>query len=167
MDDAVHHVLDLGCGTLLSKLDLKDAYRFVLIYPHDIRLLAISWEGSVYIDRALPFRLRLAPRCSQTCWHGPSSKMVSPSPLSGFLFLCPSGTNSSIDPLPVALRVLDSLGIPVASHKVEGPSPVITFLGIQIDTLAMELRLPPQKVDHIADMVAIWHSKRSSAYGKT
>ena len=162
VDDAVRHILELGRGTLLSKVDLKDAYRFVPIHPHDVRLLAVSWQGSVYIDRALPFGLRSAPKVfsaisDMLAWaffrQGLSRQVHY---LDDFLFLSSPG---SISPLPIALGVLGSLGIPVATHKVEGPSPVLTFLGIQIDTLAMELRLPPHKVNSAADLVAAWQSK--------
>ena len=37
---------------------------------------------------------------------------------------------------------------------VKGPSPIITFQGIQINTLAMEFHLPCEKIDHIAGMMA-------------
>ena len=36
--------------------------------------------------------------------------------------------------MSTALNVLDHLGFPVATHKTEGPSHCITFLGIVIDT---------------------------------
>ena len=35
MDEAVNLIQALGKGTLLSKLDLKDAYRVVPVNPHD------------------------------------------------------------------------------------------------------------------------------------
>ncbi len=37
-------------------------------------------------------------------------------------------------------------GIPLAEDKQEGPSSSLTFLGIEVDTVAMELRLPQQKL---------------------
>ena len=40
------------------KLDLKYAYRMVPVHPEDQHLLGIQWEGSTYIDRALPFGLQ-------------------------------------------------------------------------------------------------------------
>ena len=61
-DDAVRRILHLGKGTQLVKVDLKQAYRQVPVHPQDQHLLAISWERSVYVDRALPFGLRSAPK---------------------------------------------------------------------------------------------------------
>ena len=52
----------LGKGSLLAKLDLREAYRAVPVHPSDQRLLAVSWNGSIYLDKALPFGLRSAPK---------------------------------------------------------------------------------------------------------
>ena len=62
LDHAVTMLQSLGKGCLLAKLDLKEAYRVVPIHLSDQRLLAIQWEGATYIDRALPFGLRSAPK---------------------------------------------------------------------------------------------------------
>ena len=62
IDDAVNCILRLGPGTVLIKVDLKSAYRIIPIHPQDQHLLAISWAGGTYVDRALPFELRSAPK---------------------------------------------------------------------------------------------------------
>ncbi len=62
VDQAVSLILQLGPGTQLAKLDLRDAYRMVPVYPHEHPLLDICWEVSTYVDRSLPFGLRSAPK---------------------------------------------------------------------------------------------------------
>ena len=52
----------LGRGALLAKLDLKNAYRNVPIHPDDCMLLGVQWKEQVYVDSALPFGLRSAPK---------------------------------------------------------------------------------------------------------
>ena len=54
--------MQMGIGTLMVKLDLKNAYCIIPIHPEDHSLLAITWEGKTYVDRALPFGLRSAPK---------------------------------------------------------------------------------------------------------
>ena len=54
MHAAIEHILRLGTGTQLVKLDMKDAYCIVPLHPQDHHLLEISWE------RTLPFGLRSA-----------------------------------------------------------------------------------------------------------
>ena len=65
--DAVNIINLLGRDTQLIKLDLKDAYRIVPVHPADYHpadytLLGITWQGQLYLDRALPFGLRSAPK---------------------------------------------------------------------------------------------------------
>ena len=58
-------------------------------------------------------------------------------------------------PLPLRYRC-DRLGFPVAFHKVEGPSPILTFLGIEIDTLQCQLRLPQAKLSTLKLEISRW-----------
>lgn len=44
------------------------------------------------------------------------------------------------------LGVLETLCVPVAVHKMEGPATMVTFLGIEVDTVRLELRLPIDKL---------------------
>ena len=62
VDEALMFIKALGRGTLLIKVDLKSAYRIVPIHPQDRHLFAIRWEDQVYVDQALPFGLRSAPK---------------------------------------------------------------------------------------------------------
>jgi len=38
------------------------------------------------------------------------------------------------------------LGVPLELSKLEGPSTCLTFLGIEVDTIALQLRLPADKL---------------------
>ena len=51
-----------GRGALMAKLDLMSAYRKILVHPNNQMLLGIEWAGVTYIDMALPFGLRSAPK---------------------------------------------------------------------------------------------------------
>ena len=62
VDDAVRHICRLGRGAQLAKLDLRSAYRMVPVHPDDRLLLGMSWQDDIYIDAALPFGLRSAPK---------------------------------------------------------------------------------------------------------
>ena len=44
------------------------------------------------------------------------------------------------------LQVCREAGVPIEESKLEGPASALTFLGIEIDSLAMELRLPADKL---------------------
>lgn len=162
VDDAVDMILKLGVGTQLVKLDLKSAYRIVPIHPQDHHLLAVAWEGETYIDRALPFGLRSAPKifsavADMISWvlHcvGIRHQLHY---LDDFLFLGAPNTDEGERALRIALWIFEFLGIPVAVHKTEGPSTCVTFLGILIDTIRGELRLPAEKLQRLQSLIESW-----------
>ena len=167
VDDAVECILALGRGTELVKIDLKNAYRMVPVHPEDHHLLAISWMGQTYIDRALPFGLRSAPEifsavADMIAWALHCAGIRHQIHYLGdFLFMGAPNTNEGTSILGTALRVLEDLGVPVANHKTERPSTSVTFMGITIDTTRLELRLPTAKVEHLQRLVRIWCMKKS------
>ena len=61
VDLVASRILQLGRGTELAKMDIKQAYRLVPVHPDDRRLLGIEWQEEVYIDKCLPFGLCSAP----------------------------------------------------------------------------------------------------------
>ena len=50
----------------MGKIDIKNAYRVVPVHPSDRPLLGMRWEGKEYVDSALPFGLRSAPKIFST-----------------------------------------------------------------------------------------------------
>ena len=61
VDEAAKWMSHLGRGTLLAKMDIKQAYRNIPVAPEDRNLLGLHWDNKVYIDQVLPFGLRSAP----------------------------------------------------------------------------------------------------------
>ena len=53
------------------------------------------------------------------------------------------------------------LGIPVASHKTEGPVCKLTFLGIELDSEAGTLRLPEEKFRRLQRVIRWWTGRSS------
>ena len=62
VDDAVSMMQKPGDSCLMAKVDIQEAYREVSIHPSDKRFLGLSWEGTTFIDKVLPFGLRSAPK---------------------------------------------------------------------------------------------------------
>ena len=79
--------------------------------------------------------------------------------LDDFLFLGSPGD------MACATALLDTcrqLGVPVATHKTEGPATQLTFLGIQVDTQAMSLSLPQEKLARTRALVLAWRSRQAA-----
>ena len=162
VDHAVELAKSLGRGALLAKLDLKEAYRAVPVHPSDQRLLAVSWNGTTYLDKALPFGLRSAPKLfsaltDAVMWilhdRGIHSALHY---LDDFLVLGPPGQPTCVKGLSTILALCNELGFPVAEEKTEGPATVLTFLGIEIDTLQQQVRLPQDKLLRLTATIAGW-----------
>ena len=148
-------------------MDLKDSYCVVPVHAQDYQLLGIQWDGGVYVDRSLSFGLRSAPLiftafvdlvawaiyCRGVRWllHY----------LDDFLFFGASGTSEASLAASSAAGVFAGTGIPVSSLKTEGRSTSVTFLGIVVDTVQFQLRLPPEKVTLLQGLVVDWCHKCS------
>ena len=73
--------------------------------------------------------------------------------LDDFLFGGRPESNSCSKTLDLALHLCHEVGFPVMSEKVVGPSTLIDFLCFVIDTLAMEIRLPDEKLSRMKLMI--------------
>ena len=71
----------------------------------------------------------------------------------------PSSSRCSCD-LAALKSVCASLGVPLAVNKEEGPTTCLTFLGIEIDSVAAELRLPGDKLQRLLSTVSEWGDKK-------
>lgn len=157
----------LGKGALLAKLDIKSAYRLVPVHPDDRPLLGIRFEGACYVDGALPFGLRSAPKIftavADALQYVVRSRGVSAVDhyLDDFITWAPAGLEECAANLSVLLATCKDLGVPLAADKLEGPSSRLTFLGIEIDTEAGVLRLPEDKLVRLRGLLSQWHQRRS------
>ena len=62
VDNAARAIKETGAGVMLTKVDIKSAYHTIPIHPENRPLLDMTWEGALYVDAALPFGLRSAPK---------------------------------------------------------------------------------------------------------
>ena len=167
VDDAVAAVKQIGLGAELAKVDIRSAYRIIPVHPEDRWLLGMVWEGALYIDTVLPFGLRSAPKIFNAvadavewiiCQQGVSTVFHY---LDDFLIVGNPYTKDCTVQLSVLREVFEHLGIPVAMEKLDGPATVLSFLGIEIDTKEMILRLPMTKLVELQDLLTSWLGKKS------
>lgn len=52
------------------------------------------------------------------------------------------------------------LGIPMAPEKTVGPSTTLAFAGIELDTVAVEARLPLEKLEKCRDLISSFLRRR-------
>ena len=165
VEEAARRVRALGPGTLLAKIDVESAYRTVPVHPADRWLLGMRWKGKVYVDTALPFGLRSAPKIFNAIadalqWILAREGCEVIHYLDDFLLFGRAGSGQCRRVLERALELCEKLGVPIAVHKTEGPAPVLTFLGIELDTVAMTLRLPEEKLRRLQREIGRWTERR-------
>ena len=168
VDQAARLAREAGVGALMYKLDLSNAYRRVPVHSEDHHLLGIKWQGVVYCDTALPFGLRSAPKLFTAVADGLAWAMACRGIrrfihyLDDFFFCMPPVPADLPDPLRAAIPLCAELGLPVAPDKVAGPATTITFLGIEIDSVQQELRLPQPKLTRLLHTLRLWSNRRSA-----
>ena len=165
VEDAVRLIKAAGLGASMAKLDLMAAYRHVPVHPDDQSLLAIRWGGTTYLYTALPFSLCSTPKLFTAMADGLAWCMVCEGIfrflhyLDDFFFCPPSQAQDYGHSLAVAS---EDLGFPVAPDKVVGPSTTLTFLGIELDSVSMVMRLPRSKLERLKASLGRWLGKNSA-----
>ena len=170
VEDAIRCISRIGRGALMTKIDLKSAFRMVPVCKEDWELLGIHWQGCYYVDTCLPFGLRSAPYLFNqfaTALHWILHTNYAITHLIHYLddYLIVSEPNTTSCQLHVDtfLRTCHSLGIPVAQEKLEGPSTTLTFFGLELDSISQEVRLPPEKLKSLSDQLRHWpHIRKTS-----
>ena len=153
VDDAVRGIANHGQGALLIKVDIRSVYRVVQIHPDDRRLMGMLWEGSLFVDTALPFGLRSGPKIF-TALADAAEWIVRQQGLNFvihylddfLLVMSPDGYQGE-HALRILLESFERLGLPVAWDKLEGLTTCLTFLGFQLDSTQWEVRLPRSKLE--------------------
>ena len=138
-DDAVRCTQSLGqmyteprSGRSASEVRHRERLPCCPGTPSRRLLLGMRWRGTTLVDGALPFGLRLAPKlftvvADAFLWimgrHGVVHGMHY---LDNFLVLGPLRSDVCQWVLDNSLQLCDRLGCPVAPHKIEGPSSLLT-----------------------------------------
>ena len=160
VDTAIANILHYGRGAYLSKIDIKAAFRICPVRREDWPLLAFKWKNQFYFDRVLPFGLRSSPAIFNSVAEAVEWVIKHHFSIESLLhylddYLNITGSSQSIaqHQLAIILDVFCYLGIPIADEKVAGPNQTMVFLGIVLDTLLLEARLPADKLAEIRLML--------------
>ena len=165
VDLAVKKLQQLGPGALMAKMDVQRAYRNIPVAPDDRRLLGFQWQSQVYIDKALPFGLRSAPlifsAVADTLLWIMTRRGVAWAIHYVDDFLTMGGSQSDECHRNMALMhdTCAQAGLPLEPSKTQGPVSKLTFLGIELDSTAMEIRLPDEKLAQTINIIAQWRHR--------
>ena len=150
----------------MAKIDIKAAYRLIPVHPADRWLLGMQFEGAIFMDTVLPFGSRYAPKIFNAvanalewaCRNNGVGNMLDY--LDDFMVFGAPDSSECADYLMIVRSVFQRLGVPIAEHKTAGPLPVMTFLGVEIDSEQLTLRLPEEKLTEIRALILSWLHKK-------
>ena len=164
VDDLVAQVLQMGRGAEMAKIDVKQAYRNVPVHSKDRHLLGMQWKGRVLVDGTLPFGLRSAPllftALGDAVQWAAEKKGVSWTGhyIDDFVTVGGPGSGECERNLRILKAVYARVGLPMEAEKEEGPSVVIKFLGMELDSEKLLIRLPGEK---LGEMLRSWRGMKS------
>ena len=157
-------ILELGQGAFLYKTDLARGYRQLRVDPMDWGYLAFQHKGQTYIDVCPPFGLRssamMMVRTTSAITKIHKSKgFQSEAYIDDF-----GGAEKHRTDAKSALTTLQDLflelGMVQADNKVCEPSQVMTWLGIEFNTIAMTMTLPEKKLLEVVECVREWGDRK-------
>ena len=157
VDDAIAMIKRLGPGCFLAKADIKSAFRIIPLHRSDYHLFGIKWRNQYYFDICLPMGCASSCRIFKT--FSTSLEWVAKKKLGSenvahilddFLF-AERTLHQCSQALAAFLSCCEQVGVPIAVEKTVGPSQVLSFAGIELDTVNMEARLPLDKLTKCRD----------------
>lgn len=167
IDDAIRHIKNKGRGAILCKTDICNAFKLLPIRPDQMPFFMIKWRDSYYVSTRLAFGCRSSPKIFDNlsraiCWIAENNYDI---PIILHLlddFLTVQSPNSDGDrTMSLLTLIFNKLKVPISVAKTEGPTTVIEYLGVILDSDKMEARLPTDKVNRIIEFIQWILSKKS------
>jgi hypothetical protein len=165
-DQALQLVAEAGVGSTLVKRDLADAFRHIPVSPQDWWLLGFRWEDTWWYDKFLPFGLRTSPFIFDLFSRGLKWILQHELGWTAVLHYLDDFLAVLAPHLDAAQYAADfdslctDLGFTV-KHKKSYAGTRTDFLGLEIDTAAMEARLPSEKHAKALLLVRTYLRRRS------
>lgn len=159
LDHAFDIISKYGKGTLLAKCDIEDAFRLIPMAPADYPLLGFTWQDKFYYDKVLPMgassSCRLFEDFSSALHWIMESKFGSELVhiIDDFLFIGPPNSQKCSSSVKAFMYTMKDMGVPLKMEKTIWPTTCLDFMGITVDTGAMEARLPPDKIEKCINLI--------------
>jgi hypothetical protein len=156
----------------LAKIDLSSAYRSVPISPDSYNLTGLQWTFSGDSEPTYMYDCRLPFGGSKSCKIFTSVSdavtrffakrgFVCINYIDDFLVIADSEVDCKIA-YECLIDLVQSLGLDIAWKKIEGPSQVMVFLGVEIDCVRRTLSLPKNKLLSLRSLLLSWKNRHKA-----
>ena len=169
LDHCVSIIHSLGTNCLIAKTDLKDAFRILPVHPDDYRLLGFTWKNLFYYDKCLPMGCSISCQVFESLstalqWIMKTKLSVKHMShiLDDFIFFGPPSSQDCQCYLASFLHLASSLNLPIKHNKTVQPTTKAILHGIEVDTVAMSLSLPQDKLRDAKEKVGSLLNKKKA-----
>ena len=144
-------------GCFMASIDLEKAYYSILMDPSFRKLLRFEWRGKLYQYRGLPNGLNVGPKVFTRVVKVLASELRKKGFLNVFYLddslLISNTYQECSENVRVSMSLLTSAGFEINQEKsVLTPSNLVRFLGFFIDSVAMTVYLPQDKVTRMESL---------------
>ena len=162
---------NIGPKAYSCTIDIKDAFRALHIHPDSAKFQGLAWdfgEGKVYLrDNRLSMGLSSSPytfnrtsdfivRCLERAGYKNCVNYLDD------FCVWEDSRDRCAESQRALMHILRRLGFYVSYKKCTPPSTCTTFLGIIIDTVEREIRLPVSKLTRVKELVKSFAKARYS-----
>ena len=157
-DIAVQLVASQGRGAYMAKEDFKSAFCSVPMRYQDLNLLGIKVQRQFFIDCPLPFGASMSCvifKDISTLIHCIADKRASQKFIHYLddFFMVNRYASVCSQIMNVLKQVCEETQMPIAPEKSEGPTIVVEFLGLTLDTDNMVIHIPQDKLQDITQII--------------
>ena len=161
--------MQYGRKSTLSKIDIEHAYKIVPIIPSSCHLLGFRLGDKYYFDKTLPIGLSYSCNVFEKCSNAVHWIVENKLGIQGcvhvlddFLFISPPviDTCTKSSDLTGFLIFAEKLGIPIKQEKTVFPTTKLTYLGVELDSELMEVRLPQDKLEKLRTILSFFSHRK-------
>lgn len=168
MDEVINSIVYLGNKCLMGKMDIKSAFRLLPVHIDDFCLLGFRLQGYYFVDKMLPMG------CAISCalWEKFATflewlfKYLHPASylhhyLDDFIFLGKSRSTLCVQTMSNFEKMCASIGVPLAEGKTVGPTLILVFLGLELNSILFQIQVPEDKLHKLkSSLVSLLQKKK-------
>ena len=171
IEDFRRLVLRCGQGSFMWKRDLSRFFLQIPLDPSEYHRVCMVWRGLVFFFLGLAFGLRHSGLQGQGLTDAVSwihrrrgletdeEKMFNIVNYSDDLGGVESSNARATQSFLLLKALFEDLGLQESTKKAEAPSNQMVYLGVMFDSVAMEMRVPPEKLVEIKSEIGLWARK--------
>ena len=164
VDQVVECISQTKGQAYLFSCDISNCYKNLSVDPQFWPLLVIFWKEKYYVEVKLPFGARNAA-CFVQMVAEAILDILRREGICGFMYLddvitISAGLDQAKGHAHRVQQLLNELGLPLASHKNQGPATDLVWLGVKICAKTQTLSVPKQKLDKIIKLASSMANKK-------